>query len=165
MGWGEDKEKTGLQFSKIIIKLKYWQLLCSRHSPTSSVLRGCIYWFNQQTFFETSGALWVPANYSVGLPWWLRGKEPECQCRRLGLDPWVGKIPWRRKCQPIPVFLPQKAHDRGAWQATVHWGLKKTGQNLGTKQQHTTITQHAQDSQRSLRGWSRTHRWKLPHLK
>ena len=21
-------------------------------------------------------------------------------------DPWVGKIPWRRKWQPIPVFLP-----------------------------------------------------------
>jgi len=22
------------------------------------------------------------------------------------LHPWVGKIPWRRKWQPIPVFLP-----------------------------------------------------------
>ena len=21
-------------------------------------------------------------------------------------NPWVGKIPWRRKCQPTPVFLP-----------------------------------------------------------
>ena len=25
------------------------------------------------------------------------------QCRRCGLDPWVGKIPWRRKWQPTPV--------------------------------------------------------------
>jgi len=25
---------------------------------------------------------------------------------RPGLDPWVGKIPWRRACQPTPVFLP-----------------------------------------------------------
>ena len=24
-------------------------------------------------------------------------------------DPWVGKIPWRRKRQPIPVFLPGKS--------------------------------------------------------
>ena len=34
------------------------------------------------------------------------GKESVCQCRRLRFDPWVGKIPWRRKWQPIPVFLP-----------------------------------------------------------
>ena len=33
-------------------------------------------------------------------------KEPACQCRRLGFDPWLGKIPWRRKWQPTPVFLP-----------------------------------------------------------
>jgi len=25
-------------------------------------------------------------------------------------DPGVGKIPWRRKWQPTPVFLPGKAH-------------------------------------------------------
>ena len=23
-----------------------------------------------------------------------------------GLDPWVRKIPWKRKSQPTPVFLP-----------------------------------------------------------
>ena len=23
-----------------------------------------------------------------------------------GLDPWVGRMPWRRAWQPIPVFLP-----------------------------------------------------------
>ena len=27
-----------------------------------------------------------------------------------GSDPWVGKIPWRRKWQPAPVFLPGKSH-------------------------------------------------------
>ena len=27
-----------------------------------------------------------------------------------GLDPWVGKIPWSRKWQPTPVFLPGKSH-------------------------------------------------------
>ena len=25
-------------------------------------------------------------------------------------DPWVGKIPWRRKWQPTPVFLPGESH-------------------------------------------------------
>jgi len=41
------------------------------------------------------------------------GKEPICQCRRhkrLGFDPWVGKIPWRRAWQPTPVFLPGEFH-------------------------------------------------------
>ena len=31
-----------------------------------------------------------------------------------------GKIPWRKKWQPTPVFLPGNPMDRGAWQATVH---------------------------------------------
>ena len=41
------------------------------------------------------------------------GEEPTCQCRRckrLGFDPWVGKIPWRRVWQPTPGFLPGKSH-------------------------------------------------------
>ena len=32
------------------------------------------------------------------------------QCGRPGLDPSVGKIPWRRKWQPPPVLLPGKFH-------------------------------------------------------
>ena len=28
------------------------------------------------------------------------------QCRSPGFNPWVGNIPWRRKRQPTPVFLP-----------------------------------------------------------
>ena len=38
-----------------------------------------------------------------GLPWWRSGEESASQCRRhrrWGFDPWVGKIPWRRKWQP-----------------------------------------------------------------
>ena len=44
-----------------------------------------------------------------GLPWWLSGKESACQCRRCGFNPWVRKIPWKRKWQPTPVFLPRKS--------------------------------------------------------
>ena len=41
------------------------------------------------------------------------GKEPTCQCRRCkrcGVNSWVRKIPWGRKWQPTPVFLPEKFH-------------------------------------------------------
>ena len=37
--------------------------------------------------------------HAWGRPWWLSGKEPTCQCRRRRFDPWVGRIPWRRKWQ------------------------------------------------------------------
>ena len=47
---------------------------------------------------------------TIRLPRWLSGKESTCQCRRLWLNPWVGKISWRRKWQPTPVFLPWKSH-------------------------------------------------------
>ena len=58
---------------------------------------------------------------SPGLPWWLSGEESTYQCRRLLFDPWVGKIPWRRKWQPNPVFLPRLGNPtgRGGWRATV----------------------------------------------
>ena len=48
-----------------------------------------------------------------GLPRWLGAKEPACQCRRhqrCGFNPWVRKIPWSRKWQPTPVFLPRECH-------------------------------------------------------
>ena len=30
--------------------------------------------------------------------------------REMGLEPWMGKIPWRREWQPTPVFLPGEFH-------------------------------------------------------
>ena len=49
----------------------------------------------------------------LGFPGGTSGKELTCQCRthkRLGFDPWVGKIPWRRVWQPTPVFLPGESY-------------------------------------------------------
>ena len=45
---------------------------------------------------------------TTGLPWWLGGSESTCQCRRQRFNPWIRKIPWRRKWQPTPGFLPGK---------------------------------------------------------
>ena len=60
--------------------------------------------------------LWDCIWYGIGfiLPcnrlfWWLSGKESACQCRRYKFDPWVRKIPWRRKWQPTLIFLPGKS--------------------------------------------------------
>ena len=48
-----------------------------------------------------------------GFPGGASSKEPACQCRRherCGLDPWVRKIPRRKKWQPAPVFLLGESH-------------------------------------------------------
>ena len=50
---------------------------------------------------------------NVGLPCWLPVvKKSACQCRRHGLNPWIRKIPWRRKWQLTPIFLPGKSHGK-----------------------------------------------------
>ena len=49
------------------------------------------------------------------------------QCRRCGFDPWVGKIPWRRKWQPILVFLPGKFHGQRSLVGYSSWGRKRVG--------------------------------------
>ena len=40
----------------------------------------------------------------------LLAQSSACQYRRPGFDPRVGKMPWRRKWQPAPVFLPGESH-------------------------------------------------------
>ena len=62
---------------------------------------------------------------SQGLPWWLSSKECACQCRRhrrCAFDPWLRKIPWRRKWQPTPVFLPRKTHGQRSLVGYSPWG-------------------------------------------
>ena len=64
---------------------------------------------------------------------WLR---IHCQYRRHGFDtwvdstcqcnPWVGKIPWRKKWQPTPVFLPGKSHEQRSLVGYNPWGRKES---------------------------------------
>ena len=54
-------------------------------------------------------------------------KESSCQCRRhkkLGFNPWVRKIAWRRKWQPTPVFLPGKFHAQKSLVDYNPWGRR-----------------------------------------
>ena len=60
---------------------------------------------------------------------WLSGREPAYQCRRRGFEPWVGKIPWRRECNPLQDSCLENPMDRGAWQAIVH-GIAKSWTQL-----------------------------------
>ena len=65
----------------------------------------------------------------AGLPWWLRQSRISLQCRRLGFNLWVRKIPRRRERLPTPVFFLENSMDRGTWWATVR-GVTKSRTRL-----------------------------------
>ena len=48
------------------------------------------------------------------------------QCKRPGFNPWIGKIPWRRKWQPTPVLLPGKFHGQRSLVSYSPWGRKES---------------------------------------
>ena len=70
----------------------------------------------------------------------LSGKETDWQGRsqrKHRFDPWVSKIPWRRKWQPTPIFLPWVIPwTLGARWAMVH-GIAQSWTQLKSWAQHT----------------------------
>ena len=96
-------------------------------------------WFTWGITRSVVGASPPCPPHSDGSP----GKESACHCRkhsRLRFDPWVGKIPWKRKWQPSPVFLP-------AWK-TLQRSLR-------------TAVQSVARSRTRLNDWATTYRCKL----
>ena len=65
------------------------------------------------------------SKYINGLPWQLRQWGIHLQCRRQRLDPWVGKILWKRKWQPALVFLPGESHGQRNLAGYSPWGHKE----------------------------------------
>ena len=97
-------------------------------------------------FSETRKCLDFPA-CSVGFPHSSVSKKICLQCRRPGFNSLVGKIPWRRKWQPTPVFLPGESHGQrslagyspwwlsGSLVSYSPWGWKRVRHDLATKEQ------------------------------
>ena len=103
-----------------------WLLLGFRWDPSSPIA----------SFFDHSVCfihhLW---HWSV-FPGSSISKESACQCRRHrrhGFDPWVGKVPWRKKWQPTAVFLPGKSHGQKSLVGYSPWGHERVGHDLSTK--------------------------------
>ena len=62
-------------------------------------------------------------------PRWLSGKEFTCNAGDTGdagSIPCVGKIPWRRAWQSIPVFLPGESHGQRSPAGYSLWGHKES---------------------------------------
>ena len=46
------------------------------------------------------------------------------------VNPWVGKISWKKKWQPTPGFLPGKSHGWRSLAGYSPWGHKRVGHSL-----------------------------------
>ena len=77
------------------------QVISNRWHLNDYILEACFSFIFILSFNPTFASLWLSR--------WLSYKEYSCQRRRNRrheFDPFVGKISWKRKWQPPPVFLP-----------------------------------------------------------
>ena len=63
---------------------------------------------------------------SKGSPGCSDGKESACNAGDQGPIPELGKIPWRRKWHPTPVFLPGKSYGWRSLAGYSPWGHKQS---------------------------------------
>ena len=90
---------------------------------------------------------------SGGFPDGASGKEPACQCRRherRRFNPWVGKIPWRRKWQPFQYSCLEYPMNRGSWLAQ-SMRSHRVGHNWVTKHRDAwNCAQNTENAQHML---------------
>ena len=118
--------------------------------PSAIKIQRCCEWWvrlclpSAQHFawsFLSRPSIWVTLVLSM-LPRWHGGKEFTCQCqrhRRCRFNSWVRKIPWSRKWQPTPVFLPGKFHGQWSLAGYSLWGRKELDM---TEHAHTYTCKH-----------------------
>ena len=109
--WRKDLILKSWEFPYSVLDISW----CSGRERTllEKVFRRRIHWF-------------IGLFLHVSLPWWLRQYSICLQWGRPGFNPWVGKIPWRRKWHPTPVLLPGKSHGQKILVGYGPWGRKES---------------------------------------
>ena len=69
------------------------------------------------------------SKHLIGFPGGAIGKDPS---KRGGMDPWVGRISWRRAWQPTPVSLLAESHAQRSQTGYTPWGLKESDMTEAT---------------------------------
>ena len=111
-------------FIEVFIFIRVWKPSAKQNKQTKTS-SSCLELCPRQTIFNRSrigllGLFWNILSSCSSV-----GKIICLQFRRLGIDPWVGKISWRRKWQPTPVFLPGKSHGQRSLVGCSTWGCKE----------------------------------------
>ena len=84
----------------------------------------------------------------LGFPGGSVVKNPPAEAQNTDSIPRSSKMPWRRKWQPTPVFLPAKSHGQKSLVGYSPWGCKSVGHDLVTRTKHT-IYHYFQDVEQS----------------
>ena len=111
------KGQGKLCFIKCCIKLSMWTPLVVQqfrlHASTAEVMSSTL-------VLETRFCM--PRDRR--LPSWHSSKESAHQSKRHGFNPWLGMIPWSRKWQLAPVFLPGKFHGQRSLEGYSLWDCR-----------------------------------------
>ena len=67
-------------------------------------------------------------------------------------DPWVGKVPWRRKWQPTPVFLPGEPHGQ---RSVVGYSPRGCKESDMTERLHFVIKNNYSEIKESNEVWKK----------
>ena len=96
----------------------------------------------------------ISTRMTMGFPGASVDKEFTHQGRkhkRCGFDLWFGTIPWNRKWQPIPIFLPGNFHGQRSLAGYSPWGCKELDT---TEHTHTaTQQQDGYDKKENTKCW------------
>ena len=99
----------------------------------------------------------------TGFPGDLVVKNPPANAGNAGDTgsiPGSGRPPWRRKWQPIPIFLPRKSHGQRSLVGCSPWGHKRVGHDLVTEHNHNSGIQK-QEAIADLVSNMSLHLWEL----
>ena len=108
---------TQLVSGRVIIQTSFWSTLITA--------RLCYLWREVADMLLGCRAI-------LGFPGGSVVKNPPIMCSSCEFNPWVGKILWRRKWQPAPVFLPGEFHGLKSLAGYSPWGCKESDMTEAT---------------------------------
>ena len=98
----------------------------SIHSPIDLFIHH-FYWYHLSRIMPDDKDKKINMS-NIRLSRWPSGKESACQCsrcRRHRFNPCMGTIPWRRKWQSTPVFLPGESYGQRSLVGCSPWGRRE----------------------------------------
>ena len=138
-------QETQEMWERQIWSLGWEDLLEEKMATHSSILAWKIPWTEDPGRLQSTGLQRVGHDWATSLHFTssqvalvVKKKKPTCQYRRHRrgrFDPWVGKIPWRRKWQLTPIFLPGESHGQKSLAGCSPWDCIELDTTEVSKQQ------------------------------